>query len=167
MTSFTHTLRLFVAPRATNRTNDRTNVPAGKLRTPAPTILLIKLNTSVGIVAVPPPEVVLPPPPPPAPPRGTAAALSAPPALLSEADADADAEEALPKFVAVDVLEADFAGDHNEDEDEEADNPPLCLGAKAKQWLWLDKRSSPRTAGRTIMVKDGLLLDILFFARVQ
>ena len=31
-------------------------IPAGKLSTPAPTILLTKLNTSLGIDAVPPPD---------------------------------------------------------------------------------------------------------------
>mmetsp|Transcript_57359 Transcript_57359/g.139940 ORF Transcript_57359/g.139940 Transcript_57359/m.139940 type:complete len:337 (+) Transcript_57359:680-1690(+) len=129
--------------------------PAGKLSTPAPTILLIKLKTSLGIVAVPPPEVApLPPAPPP---RGTAASA---PSLFSAPPASAEAE-ALPKVV-VEVREADLDGDHNEDED--LDNSPLCLGAKAKQWLWLDRRSSPKTTGRTIMVKDGLL-DI--FARLS
>jgi len=32
----------------------RNNLPAGRLKTPAPTILLMRLNTSLGIEAVPP-----------------------------------------------------------------------------------------------------------------
>ena len=115
---------------------------------------MIRLKTSLGIVAVPPPEVAPPPPPPP--PRGTAAAS---PVLLPPSSAPpASAAEELPKFVVVEVREADLDGDHNdEDVEEDVDNPPLCLGAKAKQWLWLDRRSSPKTTGRTIIVKDGLV----------
>ena len=39
-------------------------LPAGRLKTPAPTILLMRLKTSLGIVAVPPPVdfLLLPPP---------------------------------------------------------------------------------------------------------
>jgi hypothetical protein len=48
------------------------DVPAGKLRTPAPTILLIRLKTSLGMVAVPPDSL--------APPRGGSAAAAAAPA---------------------------------------------------------------------------------------
>ena len=51
-------------------------LPAGRLKTPAPTILLMRLKTSVGMVAVPPPCDLLASLAPP--PRGiSAAALAA------------------------------------------------------------------------------------------
>jgi hypothetical protein len=70
---------------------NKTNLPAGKLNTPAPTMLLMRLKTSLGIVAVPPPCC--------APPRsgssGTAAAADDEPSFPSCVEVVDDDDDTL------------------------------------------------------------------------
>lgn len=75
------------------------NLPAGKLNTPAPIIPLIKLNTSLDIVAVPS-TAIAPSPPPPLPPdmanatfNGKGVVAASPPARVLVRDDDDDDDD--------------------------------------------------------------------------
>lgn len=96
---------------------------------------MIKLNTSLGIVAVPPDVDV--PPPPPAPPRGT-------PTPPSSADAAMPAPLLVADRLVVEcddaaTREAVLDGDHNAEDaadDDAEDTELLCVGpCRAKQLL--------------------------------